>query len=201
MNVSQRAKDVFRELMQTDDEALLQALVERTDLVRIPKGTVLIRENEAIKDCYCLLQGIIRISYQLAGEEITEALREEQGTIIYPSVFVTGRDDPANGTVDTLTDCELLHMKADDLAQIMCDFPDFYKIQLRLVLQFVYRSFKLKRYMTHLNPTQRYLWFVENRPSLAEKVPQKYIASFLGMTPVSLSRIRSKIKGKDAGKE
>ena len=201
MNVFQTAMDVFKERLQTDDETLLKAMAERVELVRISKGTTLISENDAIRDCYCLLQGIIRISYQMNGEDITEALRSDCGTIIYPSVVVTGMDDPANGTVIALTDCELLHMKVSDLVRIVNDYPDFYRIQLRLVLQFVERSFKLKRYLSHLNPTERYLWFSENRPDLVENVPQKYIASYLGMTPVSLSRIRSKIKGKNTEKE
>ena len=197
MNVYETALDVYKKTMRTDDEALLKAMAERSEFVQVPKGTTLFRENDSIRDCYCLLHGIIRISYQMDEEDITEALRDEPGTIIYPCIEVTGKDDPANGTVITLTDCELLHMDVDDLFRISQDYPEFYKIRLRLVSQFVDRSFKLKRHMTHMGPTERYRWFAQNRPNLVENVPQKYIASFLGMTPVSLSRIRGKLKEKE----
>ena len=196
MDVNEKAIEVYREALRTDDEAFLKALADRTGLVQIPKGTILFRENEPINDCYCLIRGIIRISYQMEGEDITEALRNDFGTIVYPCVEVTGSNDRANGTVIALTNCEMLHMNVEDLWQVSQDHPEFFRIQLRLVCRFVDRSFKLKRHLTHLGPTARYLWFIQNRPDLVENVPQKYIASFLGMTPVSLSRIRSKLKEK-----
>ena len=197
MNVYDTAMDIFRQRLRTDNEALLKDLAEHCDLVQVPKGTVLFREGSLLRDCYCLVDGIIRISYMMGDEEITEALMNRRGTVLYPSVALTGIEDRANGTVSALTDCTLLHVNISVFSKIKNSHPDFEKVQLQLVLQFVDRSFKLKRQMTHMSPTERYLWFAENRPEFIENVPQKYIASFLGMTPVSLSRIRSKIKEKE----
>ena len=198
MDVYQTAIDIFRDRLQTDDEQLLMALAERSEIVKMPKGTVLFREGCLLRDCYCLVDGIIRIFYMMDGEEITESLMSRRGTVLYPSVALTGVDDRANATVTALTDCTVLHMSGDDLFAVRCAHPEFVKLQLQLVLGFVERSFKLKRQLTHMSPTERYLWFAENRPHLLENVPQKYIASFLGMTPVSLSRIRGKLKEREA---
>ena len=197
MDYYQIAMDIFRQRLKTDDESLLQDLTERTDLKQVPKGTVLFREGCVLRDCYSLVDGIVRISYLMDGEEITESLVSMRGTVLYPSIALTGVDDLANGTVTALTDCTLLHMSVRDLFEIRRAHPEFVNIQLQLVLGFVDRSFKLKRQLTHMSPTERYLWFAENRPYLLENVPQKYIASFLGMTPVSLSRIRGKLKERE----
>ena len=196
MDVRQIALEIFRSRLATDNEALLTDLASRAELVQVPKGTVLFREGTVLRDCYCLVEGIIRIAFELDGEEITESLRADRGAIIYPCVVFTGREDRANATVSCLADTRLLHIRAEELHELRLAHPDFDGLQLQLVLQFVEQSFRVHRQIDHMNPTQRYNWFVENNPYLAENVPQKYIASFLGMTPVSLSRIRSKIKQK-----
>ncbi len=201
MDVYQTALDIFKNRLNTENESLLTDLAARAKLMRVPKGTVLFQEGKVLRDCYCLVEGIIRIFFQMDGEEITESLRADRGAVIYPSIMVTGREDHANASVTCLMDSTLLHIRAEELHELKCAHPDFDCIQLQLVLQFVENSFKLHRQLNHMNPTRRYLWFAENRPYLAEHVPQKYIASFLGMTPVSLSRIRAKIKQKPESKK
>ena len=197
MNVYQTAMDIFRKRLQTENEDLLRDMAEAARLVQIPKGTVLFREGEVLRDCYCLVDGIVRIYYTMNGEEITESLRDDQGTILYPCVLINGVDDLANASIVSLSDCALLHIGVSRLVEIQRTHPELERIRFLLVQQFVDRSFKLKRKLTHMGPTERYIRFSEQYPHLVENVPQKYIASFLGMTPVSLSRIRSKLKDKE----
>ena len=197
MDAYQIALDILRQRMDSADETLLDDLASRAELIKVPKGTVLFHEGGILRDCYCLVDGIIRISFQMGDEEITESLRADRGAVIYPCIMVTGREDRANATVTCLMDTTLLHIRAQELCELKQTYPQFESIQLELVLQFVEESFRLHRQLTYMNPTRRYLWFVEHMPYLVENVPQKYIASFLGMTPVSLSRIRSKLKEKE----
>ena len=197
MNVYQTAMDIFRKRLQTENEDLLRDMAEAARLVQIPKGTVLFREGEVLRDCYCLVDGIVRIYYTMNDEEITESLRDDQGTILYPCVLINGVDDLANASIVSLSDCALLHISVSRLVELQRTHPELERIRFLLVQQFVDRSFKLKRKLTHMGPTERYIRFLEQYPQLVENVPQKYIASFLGMTPVSLSRIRSKLKDKE----
>lgn len=197
MNVYQTAMDIYRKRLQTENEDLLRDMAEATRLVQIPKGTVLFREGEVLRDCYCLVDGIVRIYYTMNDEEITESLRDDQGTILYPCVLINGVDDLANASIVSLSDCALLHIGVSRLVELQRAHPELERIRFLLVQQFVDRSFKLKRKLTHMGPTERYIRFLEQYPHLVENVPQKYIASFLGMTPVSLSRIRSKLKDKE----
>lgn len=197
MNVYQTAMDIYRKRLQTENEDLLRDMAEATRLVQIPKGTVLFREGEVLRDCYCLVDGIVRIYYTMNDEEITESLRDDQGTILYPCVLINGVDDLANASIVSLSDCALLHIGVSRLVELQRAHPELERIRFLLVQQFVDRSFKLKRKLTHMGPTERYIRFSEQYPHLVENVPQKYIASLLGMTPVSLSRIRSKLKDKE----
>ncbi len=197
MNVYQTAMDIYRKRLQTENEDLLRDMAEAARLVQIPKGTVLFREGEVLRDCYCLVDGIVRIYYTMNDEEITESLRDDQGTILYPCVLINGVDDLANASIVSLSDCALLHIGVSRLVELQRAHPELERIRFLLVQQFVDRSFKLKRKLTHMGPTERYIRFSEQYPHLVENVPQKYIASLLGMTPVSLSRIRSKLKDKE----
>ena len=197
MDVFETAKELFREHLEMDNDAFLNELAGDADYVEVPKGTVLFREGEPIRDCYALLEGLMRWSYVLDGEEITEALICDRGTVVYPSFFLRS-DAPANASVLTLTDCKLLHIPAGVLLEMKRRYPEFAEAHLFLVERFTERVAKFRRAIMPLSPTKRYQYFAEKRPYLAENVPQKYIASFLGMTPVSLSRIRSRIKEMEA---
>lgn len=195
-DVYQTAKAVFWDHLQINDEAILDDLAKRTQIVHTPKGTTLFREGFPIRDCYTLLSGIVRLYYTLSGVDYTEALFSERGSVVYPSFFLE-KNAPANASVMTVTDCDLLYVPAANVIAIRDKYPDFYKIQLELVMRFQTRSLAVKRNLSNLMPTDRYISFVEHFPELADRVPQKYIASFLSMTPVSLSRIRSKLKEKE----
>ena len=83
MNVYQTAMDIFRKRLQTENEDLLRDMAEAARLVQIPKGTVLFREGEVLRDCYCLVDGIVRIYYTMNGEEITEAAFEAHADEIF----------------------------------------------------------------------------------------------------------------------
>ncbi|MBR4132803.1 MAG: Crp/Fnr family transcriptional regulator [Oscillospiraceae bacterium] len=184
--------------LMTDNEQLLNALASRVSLRRVAKGTRLFQEGEQLEDFYLLYSGILRAFYQAAnGMEITEWLLSRPGMIIFPN-YSLDKGFIADTSTETLTDSELLHIPLAELLEIVRACPELPQIRFRLLVAALDSQNKLKRNLTHRLPAERYAWLVENRPELVESVPQKYIASFLGMTPVSLSRIRSRYKEKPA---
>ena len=190
--------DFLRSSIMTDNEQLLNALASRVSLRRVAKGTRLFQEGEQLEDFYLLYSGILRVFYQAAnGMEITEWLLSRPGMIIFPN-YSLDKGFIADTSTETLTDSELLHIPLEELLEIVRACPELPQIRFRLLVTALDSQNELKRNLTHRLPAERYAWLVENRPELVEKVPQKYIASFLGMTPVSLSRIRSRYKEKPA---
>ena len=198
METRDQLLEFLRMSFQTDHEQILDAISDIARMIAVPKGTNLFRAGECTEEVYLLFDGIVR-QYFLDenGDEVTEWLPNCPGSVIYSSYKLKTKDI-AKVSCDTVTDCTLVRFCAADLLELSERIPEFQRIRVRKLQETLDRQARLKRIMEHRTPSERYAWLVENRPWLAERVPQKYIASFLGMTPVSLSRIRSRYKQKDA---
>ncbi len=105
--------------------------------------------------------------------------------------FLTGK--PSMYSIEALEDAEVLQVTKDRLEKLYLEVPKLERY-FRLLVQNAYIS-QLERINTGLSQTaeQRYLLFLENYPGFAQRIPQKYIASFLGITPEFLSMLRRKL--------
>ncbi len=190
--------DFLRMTFQTDHERILNALADMACTVSFPKGTLLFRAGDRTEEGYLLYDGIVRMYYVNAdGEEVTEWLINRPGSIVYPS-YELNMEDRAKAFADTVTECTLVRLRTQALLELTERHPEFAQIRVRKLQETLDRQARLRRTMSHRSPSERYAWMVENRPQMLEQVPQKYMASFLAMTPVSLSRIRSRYKQKEA---
>jgi CRP-like cAMP-binding protein len=101
--------------------------------------------------------------------------------------------EPAMYFIDAVEDTDCLFLKASFFSDFEKIVPAALDMRMRLQLNSL-RSFQ-KRLISHLSATgeQRYLSFIKTYPSLALRLPQRMIASYLGVTPESLSRIRKDI--------
>ena len=74
-------------------------------------------------------------------------------------------------------------------------------IYTRLLIEAMDKQWQLKKVLNQCTAMQRYQWFLEEYPGLIRKVNHRHIASFLGMTPVTLSRLRRAIREEHSRKE
>ena len=197
METRDQLLEFLRTSFQTDHEQILDTLINAARVVSLPKGTELFRAGECTEEGYLLYDGIVRQYYlNENGDEVTEWLINAPGSVVYSSYELKIKDY-AKVSCQTVTDCTLVRFRAAVFLELSDRVPEFREVRLRKLQETLDRQARLKRIMEHRTPSERYAWLVENRPWLAERVPQKYIASFLGMTPVSLSRIRSRYKEKE----
>ncbi len=186
----------FKNVLHLQNEVLLNSLTVITEHTHMEKGTQLFLEGTRIPTIYFLLEGIVRLYFtDMGGNEITDSFGWRFGTPLYPS-FSFGVDNLAKVSAATISDCELLALPVDGVSFLLQEYPEISAIQSSILEASLKAQTQMKRLMTRYSPSERYDWFVKNRPLLARTVPQKYIASYLGMTPVSLSRIRSRVKEK-----
>lgn len=102
-------------------------------------------------------------------------------------------EKPSNLNIEALEDCELLVLKKDALGELLQKVPVF-ETYLRILYQNAYISLQNRIEKTiSQNAEQRYLSFMEERTDILLRVPQHLIASYLGITPETLSRIRRSI--------
>ena len=177
-------------LTKEEKEAILALSLFYT----IKKGTILLKEGQKSQDSYFVLKGCIRVYYIIDGEEKTTAFYTEMDAFTPDCV----RDkEPSKYYISCLEDSIVTISNSEMETETNTKFPKF-EIMCRLLSeellakqQIDFDSFKTS------SPEQRYQNLLENRPDLMQRVPQHQLASFLGIKPQSLSRLRARILGKN----
>ena len=154
------------------------------------KGTVLLKEGQLSDECYFILEGCIRTYYLLDGEEkTTEFYTELDG--VNPQCVVDKK--PSNYYIACVEDC-ILSIGNPEMASIMFErFPKFEILFRKLSEELLVKSQVSFDDFKTSSPEQRYLKLQQSRPDLIQRIPQNQLASFLGITAPSLSRIRARI--------
>ena len=178
-------------LTKEEEQTLLSLDAFRT----LKKGTVLLSEGETTNQGYFVLNGCIRTFYNKDGEEKTTAFYTEMEGHT-PASVVTKK--PSEYAISCVEDCVLTVSTPDMEEEMFAKFPKFEKLcrilgeELLTKTQISFDDFKTS------SPEERYLSLLENRPELIQRVPQHQLASFLGIAPQSLSRLKSRISLKKA---
>ena len=139
-----------------------------------------------------IVKGVFRIFYiDDSGNEITKFLMEENNFIVDIDNYLKVR--PSSDYIQSITPCEMLIISRKHLTEIEVEIPNWPKIASQLITQSYLKKIQLISPMLHENATVRYVNFVKNCPNIATKIPLSFIASYLGITQQSLSRIRKNL--------
>lgn len=162
---------------------------------QVKKGEFFLAEGQVCKQVGFIVNGLMRYYINHNGEEKTYAFSQENNFICNYENFLP--QTPSTKIIQALEDCEILQISFTDL-QI------FYKTVSkgerfgRLVIEQVFIQLlqDLSSFYTD-TPEYRYGQFVKRHPDLQQRISQYHIASYVGVKPQSLSRIRKRIAGKN----
>jgi CRP-like cAMP-binding protein len=156
----------------------------------VKKGTVLLKEGQKTKESYFVLKGCIRTYYIIDGEEKTTAFYTEMEALTPPCVV---SKTPSEYYISCTEDTILSVSNVDMEEEVNRKFPKF-DIMCRVLSEELLAKQRIDfdEFKTS-SPEQRYLNLLQNRPDLIQRVPQHQLASFLGMKPQSLSRLRARV--------
>lgn len=177
-----------RYIVPTDDE---KRAIEDLNLVRsFPAGTRLLEQGATSQESYLVVQGVVRYHSTVEGADKTTDFFTE-GDVVEPSCVADG--SPSSHHVSCVEDCVLCVSTAEMADRVMAQFPRFEKV-CRLVAEEASRAHwqMLQRFKLS-TPQARYEHLQKTRPDLLQRVPQYMIASYLGIEPESLSRIRRRM--------
>jgi len=184
---------IAKEMFLTPEE--IEAVDTLIPIKEFKKGRLLLEEGNIAKECYFNIKGCVR-SYQiLNGEEKTTQFFIEGDPIA--SLLSYLNKTPANHYFECIEDCTLAVLSFDNEQRLYKQYPKFEALCRNSIEQeFGKQQEVLQNYLTR-NPEERYLMLQETRPELLQRVPQYHLATFLGVQPESLSRIRKRIAQKN----
>jgi CRP-like cAMP-binding protein len=160
----------------------------------VKKGTTLLKKGQKSKESYFVLKGCIRTYYDMDSEEKTTAFYTEMEALTPPCVI---SKTPSEYYVSCIEDSILLVSNSDMEVEVNSKFPKF-ELMCRLLSEELLAKERIDfdEFKTS-SPEQRYLNLLQKRPDLIQRVPQHQLASYLGIKPESLSRMRARILEKN----
>ena len=158
---------------------------------RVKKGEFLVRSGELCAYIYFIQKGILRGYVQDGKKEITTWITAENELATSITSFHTQQRSFEN--IQAIEESELTGLHFDDLQYLYNNHPEV-NIAGRLLLEKYYRDAEERAYIARLTEaTSKYQRFIATKSFMLNRVPLKFIASYLGMTLETLSRIRSKL--------
>ncbi len=174
-------------LSEPDSERLCSKLIVR----QLKRKELFCREGQVCKSVAFVNKGCLRYFYLNGGEEQTGQFFFENGWYTDYESFLTGY--PSKQNIQALEPTELLLLSKKDLYELYESIPAFERFGRVMAENAYLGSRKNNVALLTLSPEERYLQLIAERPKLIERIPLKYIASYLGIKPESLSRIRKRL--------
>jgi len=174
------------------------AIEESMCVKKFKKGEYILREGQVSIDTYFILQGLVREYLLVDGEDKTTNFFSEEQWIISLNNF--NDQNTATHNLVCMEDTEVSYANEQQAQEMFKKFPRFETISRAIVeADFAEHKKQLTSYLTD-SPEQRYLKLLKSRPDIFQRVPQYHIASYIGVKPESLSRIRKRLtqNGNDA---
>jgi CRP-like cAMP-binding protein len=173
-------------------QAELEIIIPKYECVALKKGEYLLQEGTIEKKYWFVESGYIR-SYVVdtQGNDITFNLYHQGDVVIdYPSFFFFA---PTRENIQAITDCVCWEISFTDFTELFNQISNYREQQRSLLVN---SYFQLKQHSISLIADQakdRYLYLLKTKPQIVQNVSLKHIATFLGITDTSLSRIRKEI--------
>ena len=178
----------------TEDEK--NTIISLNTFRTFKKDTILLKEGQNSNEAYFVLKGGIRTYYMIDGVEKTTAFYTEMEALTPHCVI---NKLPSAYYISCIEDSIITISTPEMEAEVFNKFPKFESMcrvlseQLLAKEQINFDEFKTS------SPEQRYLNLLQSRPDLIQRVPQHQLASYLGIKPESLSRLRARIMEKNKG--
>lgn len=183
----------FSRIMPLSQEEA-EAIVETMNIQAYKKGAILLKEGQVSNEVYFVLEGCVRQYYLVDGEEKTSNFFTEEQWVISMNSF--SQMLPSNHFLDCCMDSLLVVGDREKEEYLYKRFPKLETISRKVMTQVFAEQQELVASYATDTPEQRYLKLLASRPTLFQLIPQYQIASYIGVKPESLSRIRKRLAGK-----
>lgn len=192
--ISIKVYDFYRDICGLKDEGLIQRISSVTEHRYLKKGEFVVRIGEVLSDVYFLETGISR-GYLLdaGGKDVTDCFSFRCGSAVMPFCQME-QDLPSPMAIEMLEDGSFFCVPISEVIELQKIYKELIVLYNQLLIKALNEHWKLKQILNQYTALQRYQWFLQEYPDLINRVSNKHIASFIGMTPVTLSRLRRALR-------
>jgi CRP-like cAMP-binding protein len=156
----------------------------------IASKTILLREGEISNNIYLIKKGCLREWFNKDGKDITFQFFFEDQPVASIDSFMNQK--PSLFSIESIEPTAILSIEKTDFENLLIAYPEL----KNGFHDFIFQRFRIygQLFLSRIKdtPKERYEDLMKNHPEIVKRVPQHYIASFLGITPISLSRIRNR---------
>jgi CRP-like cAMP-binding protein len=180
-------RNLVPQITETELEALEACLLIRS----IEKGDFIVKAGQVCQSVSFINKGMARVYYTFNGRDISIGfVGAGEYTSEYES-FLTRK--PAAQNIGALTDVEVVDLAFDDMQRLYNQYPVFQEFGRKICEKLFIMLNQRNTALLALSPEDRYRNMIANNTQLLQQVPQYMLASFIGVTPEHLSRIRKKM--------
>ena len=161
------------------------------EIKQLPAKTVLLEAGDVATNIFIVKYGCLRSWYNADGDDITlQFFLPGQPVASFESLV---NSTPSEYSIETLLPTEVVVVNGLDFKNWIESHPEYHLKGILFAMERLSSYQKLFLSRIKDSPQERYESLLKEHPEIIAQIPQHYIASYLGITPVSLSRIRSRL--------
>lgn len=161
------------------------------EFVERKKGSYLLRPGQFCEHLYFIINGACRIYFKKGNREVTSQLLFESDVVVSYYSFLT--KTRTTETIQLLEDTQFFRISYDDIYNLYEVSEEINTLGRILNENYLLKVAKRIEILQTLSARERYVELLENSPEVIQRVPSFYLASYLGITPETLSRVRASI--------
>ncbi len=169
-----------------------EIIVSKSEFKKLKVNAVISQPHKIPNEIAFVSKGIFRVFYfDEEGNEITKFLFDENTFLVDIENYLIKK--PSTDYIQAITEAEIYTFKRKDFEDLEKEIVNWNTVVQQIITKSHLKKFNLISPMLHETATVRYQNFIKNFPNFTNKIPLAFIASFLGITQQSLSRIRKNI--------
>jgi CRP-like cAMP-binding protein len=171
----------------------IDLISEKATVLELRKEEYFSEAGKIAQQVGFVLEGVIRVCYyNNKGEEITKYFIDENNLVVDIESF--DNDICSSAYVQAITDCKVLVFSKKDWKELLATIVGWDEIVYKIISKTLRQKVERRSPLVSEDGTTRYLMFLKIFPNIINRIPLSYVASYLGITQSSLSRIRKNIR-------
>lgn len=171
-------------------------LAEKIVVRTFDRRQQLLEPGEAEHYMNFVVKGLVRMYFYRGKTEVITNIAKEGELVSSSASFLSGT--PSHYFIETLEPTTLLSLTREDLEDVYRQSVRIERLGRLMITQFVMQKEEWEHECMRLDTRERFTRFVEKNPELIQRVPQKYLASYLNMKPETFSRLKHLVRKRPA---